>query len=90
LASFIPKSITFFNDKFECKAPYTKIGPLCYEKEDIICAGIGYNTCGIAACSVTNKDCRNAISGMVGGTIIGTLKLTSLILNPAMIAVSLT
>jgi len=85
MASFIPKSITYFNEKFECKPPFKKFGPLCYtnEENDKTCANIGYETCGFAACSVTNKDCAKVVTGMVLSTVVGVLKFATLILNPA-------
>jgi hypothetical protein len=66
-SSYIPKSITNFNEMVPCPEGYYRSGALCYRD----CSNIQMYNCGIGACSADKDSCMNEILGMVADTLMG-------------------
>lgn len=85
IKSFIPSSVTNFNKGVACPEGSHKFGALCYPdnngRDRKTCPEIGYKKCGPGACSLSTQVCAYSIFGMVAGTFIGALKMTTFILS---------
>ena len=55
--SYIPESITNFDERVPCPGDMYKSGALCYRN----CNILGLDNCGIGACSVDSETCKDTI-----------------------------
>ena len=69
--SYIPKRLTNFDKRVTCPGKMYHSGALCYRD----CNIIGLSNCGIGACAIDGKTCKDNVKDMVLSVLTGGLNI---------------